>query len=83
MPKRNSNKKNFKPLFSVGDLIVEHDGLDALAGLIIEYVYDDNIQDFIYSIKWQINEYTEPDIQEKIIKWRVDNKIWEYYPILI
>lgn len=80
---RKSNKNKFKPLFSIGDLIVEHDGLDALSGLIVEYSYDEYIQDFLYSIKWQINSYTEPEVQEKIIKWRVDNKIWNYYPIIL
>ncbi len=75
------NKKS-KPLYKVGDLVTELvDGLNLSLGLITKVIYSKNEQEYIYLIMWN-DMSCETQINEFIVKWRIENKIFGYYPVV-
>ena len=75
------NKKS-KPLYKVGDLVTELvDGLNLSLGLITKVIYSKNEQEYIYLIMWN-DMACETQINEFIVKWRIENKIFGYYPVV-
>jgi hypothetical protein len=69
-------------LYSIGDLLFEYtEGLNLSSGLIVGCRYNKDEQENIYSIKWHdLNIVVE--ISEAIMKWRIENNIWEHYPVI-
>jgi len=75
------NKKS-KPIYKVGDLFTELvDGLHISFGLVTKVIYNKNEQEYIYMIMWN-DMACETQIGEFIIKWRIENKIFGYYPVI-
>lgn len=70
-------------LYSIGDLLFEYtEGLNLTSGLIVDYYYNVNEQEYIYMIKWHdLNIVVE--ISEAIMKWRIENNIWEHYCVIV
>lgn len=74
-------KQNAKALYQVGELVTELvDGLTLSVGLITEIVYDTDEQEYKYKILWN-DMALETQIPENIMKWRIDNNVFGYYPI--
>lgn len=74
-------KKN-KSLYQVGDLFTELvDGLSLSLGLVTKVLYNRNEQEYVYVIMWN-DMSCETQINEFIIKWRIENNIFGYYPVV-
>lgn len=74
-------KKN-KSLYQVGDLFTELvDGLNLSFGLVTKVLYNRNDQEYVYMIMWN-DMSCETQINEFIIKWRIENNIFGYYPVV-
>lgn len=72
----------FEPLFEIGDLVTELvDGLEFSSGIVTSIRYDDDEQQYFYSIKWCDME-CEVSINEAIMNWRIENEIWSYYQVV-
>jgi hypothetical protein len=75
-------RKKGKALFQVGDLFTELvDGLNLSLGLVTKILYDKNEQEYVYMIMWN-DMSCETQISEFIIKWRIENRIFGYYPVV-
>jgi len=70
-------------LYKVGDLLTEYvDGLHLSSGIITEYSFDKLDNEYVYRILWS-DMALETEIFESIIKWRIENEIFIYYPVVI
>lgn len=74
--------KKSKPIYEVGDLFTELvDGLSLSLGLVTKVLYNRNEQEYVYVIMWN-DMSCETQINEFIIKWRIENNIFGYYPVV-
>lgn len=68
-----------RPLYNVGDLLVEVvDGIYLSTGIISDFLFDNTDDDYVYSIIWS-DMAVETQIFESIIKWRIQNSIFMHY----
>lgn len=75
-------KQDITALYQVGELVTELvDGLTLSVGLITDVVYDKDEQEYKYKILWN-DMALETEISENIMKWRIDNNVFGYYPII-
>jgi hypothetical protein len=73
---------NKNPIYKIGDLFIEYvDGLNMSSGIITGYWFDKLDDEFVYSILWS-DMALETEIFESIVKWRVQNEIFIYYPVI-
>lgn len=71
-----------KQLYEIGDLLTEYiDGLDLSSGVITDVRYDPLDQEFVYSVLWN-DMALETEIFESIIKWRIENQIFNYFKVI-
>ena len=71
-----------KPLYNIGDLVVEFvDGLNLSSGLITNAYYDALDKEYVYSILWS-DMFQETEMFESIMKWRIENNIFAYYKVV-
>jgi len=74
-------QNDIKTLYQIGDLITELvDGLNLSVGLITDVEYDINEQVYKYKILWN-DMALETEIYESIMKWRIENNVFGYYPV--
>lgn len=68
-------------LYKIGDLLTEYiDGLNLSSGIITNIRYDPLDKEYVYSILWN-DMALETEIFESIIKWRIENEIFNYYKV--
>lgn len=68
-------------LYKVGELITELvEGLNLSVGLIYAVNYDTEIQEYIYVVWWN-DMFGQSEITESILRWRIENKIFGYFPV--
>ena len=73
---------NEPPLYSIGGLLTEYvDGLNLSSGLITGVYFDALDGEYVYTILWN-DMALETEIFESIVKWRVQNEIFIYYPVI-
>lgn len=72
-----------KPLYSIGALLteIEDKNLNLVTGLITNILFNKDDEQFNYSIKWS-DMITESIVNESILHWRVQNKIWRHYGVI-
>jgi|688.fasta_scaffold330048_4 hypothetical protein len=71
-----------KALYGIGDLLTEYiDGLNLSSGVVTGVRYDPLDKEYIYSILWN-DMAMETEIFESIIKWRIENQIFGFYPVI-
>lgn len=71
-----------KKLYNIGDLLTEYvDGLNLSSGIITNIRYDPLDKEYVYSILWN-DMALETEIFESIIKWRIENEIFQYYKVI-
>lgn len=69
-------------LYQIGDLLTEYiDGLNLSSGVITSYRYDPLDKEYVYSIMWN-DMAMETEIFESIIKWRIENQVFEYFKVV-
>ena len=71
------------PLYEIGDLLteLEEKNLNLITGLITDIVYDKEYNQYNYCIKWS-DMKIETVVNESILHWRVQNRIWHYYGVV-
>lgn len=71
-----------KPLYQIGDLFTEYvDGISLSTGVVTNVRYDSLDHEFVYSILWN-DMAQETEIFESIIKWRIENEVFNYFKVL-
>lgn len=71
-----------KPLYQIGDLLTEYiDGLNLSSGIVTDVRYDFLDKEYVYSILWN-DMAMETEIFESIVKWRIENQIFGFYPVI-
>ena len=71
-----------KPLYQIGDLLTEYvDGMNLSSGVITKVTFDPLDKEYVYSILWS-DMALETEIFESIIKWRIENEIFEHFKVV-
>lgn len=70
-------------LYNIGDLLteIEEKNLNLVTGIITDVVYNKEEIQYFYTIKWS-DMVIESSVNESILHWRVQNKIWKLYKVL-